>query len=139
MSDSNAGSIKSRWHSDKEGYVLNHQMICASGELEEGDTLFFRVRYRGETVGALLIRVGGAPHAWLDRCVHMARPLDGEDDEVFDPHEGVIRCSNHGITYKAVTGACQAGLCAGKSLTALCVAEHDGAVRLVDRHAVLAP
>jgi nitrite reductase/ring-hydroxylating ferredoxin subunit len=116
----------------------SHQVICVSGELREGGTLFFRVRYRGEPLDALLIRFGGAPYAWLNRCVHMARPLDGEDDEIFDPDEGVIRCSNHGITYHPITGACQAGLCAGKSLVALKVAEHDGALRLVDRHAVLA-
>ena len=68
----------------------------------------------------------------------MARPLDGEDDGVVGPEEGVIRCSNHGITYDAITDACQAGLCAGKSLTALRVADRDGGVRLVNRHAVLA-
>jgi nitrite reductase/ring-hydroxylating ferredoxin subunit len=117
----------------------NHQIICPSEELGEGGTRFFRVHYRGEILGALLIRFGGAPHAWLNRCAHMARPLDGEDDEIFDPDEGVIRCSNHGITYDAITGACQAGLCTGKSLTALRVADQDGGVRLVDRHAALAP
>jgi nitrite reductase/ring-hydroxylating ferredoxin subunit len=58
----------------------------------------------------------------------MARPLDGEADEIFGPERGVIRCSNHGITDDPVTGACQAGLCAGKSLTALRVAERDGAL-----------
>ena len=116
----------------------SHQVICASGELGEGGTMFFRVRYRGETVGALLIRFGGEPHAWLNRCAHMARPLDGEGDEIFDPDEGLIRCSNHGITYDPVTGACQVGLCAGKSLTALCVAERDGQVHLTDKHAALA-
>jgi len=117
----------------------NHRMICASRDLGESGALFFRVRYRGETVGALLIRFDGAPYAWFNRCVHMTRPLDEGDDEIFDPDEGVIRCSNHGITYDPVTGACQAGLCAGKALTALRVTERDGVVWLVDSHAILTP
>jgi nitrite reductase/ring-hydroxylating ferredoxin subunit len=116
----------------------DHQVICASGELGEGDALFFRVRYLGESLGALLIRFGGVPRAWLNRCVHMARPLDEGDNEIFDPEEGMIRCSNHGITYDAVTGACQVGLCAGKSLTPLRIQEGDGHLRLVDKHTELA-
>jgi len=117
----------------------NETVICRSEDLCEGDKLGFRVLYRGEPLDALLIRFGGAVAAWVNRCVHMARALDSEDDEICDPDEGVIRCSNHGITYDPVTGACKSGLCAGKSLTALRVRERDGRVELVDRHAVLAP
>jgi nitrite reductase/ring-hydroxylating ferredoxin subunit len=116
----------------------NESVICRSEDLCEGGKLGFRVLYRGEPVGALLIRIGSVVAAWVNQCVHMARALDSEDDEIFDPDEGVIRCSNHGITYDPVTGACQSALCAGKSLTALRIREHDGRILLVDQHAMLA-
>jgi nitrite reductase/ring-hydroxylating ferredoxin subunit len=115
------------------------QVICCSGDLAEGDRLGFQVLYRGEPLGALLIRFGGAVHGWINRCVRMARPLDSEDADMFDPDEGLMPCSNHGVTYDAATGACRAGLCADNFLTALKIAKRDRQVRLVDRHAEVAP
>lgn len=113
------------------------QVICRSEALGQADRLGFAVLHRGEPADAFVIRVDGTPRAWLNRCVHMNRPLDGEDDEIFDKDEGVIRCSNHGVTYDPDTGECLAPLCAGKSLTALRIDEHGGEIRLRDRHAAL--
>lgn len=109
------------------------QVICSSQNLVEQGSYGFRVIYRGEQRDAILIRHGGVAYGYLNRCVHMPKPLDCEHHEVFDETGQFLRCSMHGITYEPATGCCQSEICAGKSLTTLKIVEHNGALLLTDK------
>jgi nitrite reductase/ring-hydroxylating ferredoxin subunit len=109
------------------------ELICLSAAVPELGRHRFRVLWRGEERGALLVRFGGVVYGWLNRCVHMPRELDCESSRVFDDSGTMLRCSMHGITYRADTGECLSPICTGAALTPVRVEERDGQVWLVDK------
>ncbi|MGD0958961.1 MAG: Rieske 2Fe-2S domain-containing protein [Methylomonas sp.] len=115
--------------------IKNHTPItvCPSSQIKELGKLALSVRYRGEKRDAILIRFKGTVYGYLNRCVHMPRTLDCEDNNIFDDTEHYLRCSMHGICYDPVSGESQSELCAGKKLTVIKVKEEDGWVYLIDK------
>jgi nitrite reductase/ring-hydroxylating ferredoxin subunit len=113
--------------------------ICPSDDLAERRSYGFRILYRGTPRDAILIRFRGVAYAYLNRCVHMPRRLDGEAPRVFDAEGRYLRCTMHGIVYDPVTGLCQSEICADQSLTPIRIAERGGTIYLADKRAELAP
>lgn len=111
--------------------------ICHSAQLVELGSHGFHVSYRGAPFAAILVRFRGVAYAYLNQCLHMPRPLDGEEPRVFDESGVALRCTMHGITYQPETGACLSEICAGKALTPVRVEERDNVIYLTDRRAVL--
>lgn len=109
--------------------------LCASTELAPLGKYAFTVEYRGERLPAVVIRYQDGVYAYLNRCVHMPKQLDCEEDDIFDASGRFLRCSMHKIHYEPTTGACQSEICAGKKLTALKVEERDGMIYLTDKRA----
>src|SRR6478735_5042840 len=80
--------------------------LCNAADLVEGSLAVpFDVVYGGETCRAFAIRFEGQPHAFLNRCSHVAMELD----------------------FKPDTGECAGGPCRG-GLVKIALSEHDGVV-----------
>jgi nitrite reductase/ring-hydroxylating ferredoxin subunit len=102
--------------------------LCNSYHLVEGgEAVPFDVNFAGQTCRAFAIRYGGRPHAYLNRCTHVAMELDWQPNRVFDDTGQWLLCSTHGAAYRPDTGACGGGPCRG-GLVKIGLSEQDGVV-----------
>lgn len=102
--------------------------LCNGADLVDGGlAVGFDVVYAGETVRAFAIRYEGRPHAYLNRCTHVAMEMDWQPDRFFDDSGRWLLCASHGAHYEPDTGACRGGPCKG-GLVKIDLVEHDGVV-----------
>ena len=106
--------------------------VCGSEALAEGLHLKFKIRFEGRDDECLLLRFEGKVYAYINRCVHMPRRLDCEQNSVFDHSGRYLRCSMHGIVYAPETGASLSTMCEGEQLRAVDVYEEDGEIGVAD-------
>ena len=106
--------------------------VCSSPALPEGQHLKFSIRLEGREEECLLVRFCGKAYAYVNRCVHMPRPLDCEQDLVFDRSGRWLRCSMHGIVYAPETGTSLSTMCEGQQLRAVAIVEEDGEIGVAD-------
>jgi nitrite reductase/ring-hydroxylating ferredoxin subunit len=106
---------------------------CRREQLPDGTAIKLDAVFSGAATSVILLRFEGRCYAYLNRCVHMGRALDAEDDDIFDSTERALRCSMHGIRFDPVTGESLSALCAGQRLTAIQVVEDDEAIWIKDR------
>ena len=111
--------------------------ICPGLQVPELGKYAFNIQYRGVRRGAILVRFKGVVYGYLNQCVHMPRPLDCEQAQIFDESGRYLQCSMHSICYDPVSGESLSEICAGKKLTALKVREEGGWVYLVDKRSIL--
>ena len=78
-------------------------------------------------VSGAAIRFEGQPHAYLNRCTHVAMEMDYQPDRFFDNTGRWLMCATHGATYQPDTGACSGGPCRG-GLVKIDLSERDGVV-----------
>lgn len=104
--------------------------ICASAAIDNGGRgVRFEVSVAGRRVPAFVVRYGGVPRAYLNRCAHVAMELDWQLGAFFDADADHLLCASHGALYDPATGACAGGACRGYGgLRALAVTERDGRV-----------
>jgi nitrite reductase/ring-hydroxylating ferredoxin subunit len=102
--------------------------LCNSGELVDGGMAVpFDVVYAGQTCRAFAIRYQGRPHAFLNRCTHVAMEMDWQPNRFFDDTGRWLLCGTHGAVYQPDTGACAGGPCRG-SLVRIDLSESEGVV-----------
>lgn len=102
--------------------------LCRSAELADGgNAVPFDVNYAGQTCRAFAVRFEGRPHAYLNRCTHVAMELDWQPNRVFDDSGQWLLCASHGAAYSPDTGACSGGPCHG-GLVKIDLSERDGLV-----------
>lgn len=102
--------------------------LCRSAELVEGDVAVpFDVLYGGEACRAFAVRYRGAPHAYLNRCTHVAMEMDYQPNRFFDDTGQWLLCATHGAAYLPDTGQCAAGPCRG-GLVKIALSESGGMV-----------
>ena len=102
--------------------------LCNSPDLIEGGRAVpFDVVYAGQTCRAFAIRFGGQPHAYLNRCTHVAMEMDFQPDHFFDATGRWLLCATHGAEYSPNTGECVGGPCRG-GLVKIELTETDGVV-----------
>lgn len=102
--------------------------LCASGDLvNAGPAVPFDVVFGGQTCRAFAIRFQGLPHAYLNRCTHVAMEMDWQPNRFFDHSGRWLVCATHGATYAPDTGACAGGPCRG-TLVKVDVVEQGGVV-----------
>lgn len=102
--------------------------LCNSRDLAEGgNAVSFDVVYGGESCRAFAIRFEGRPHAYLNRCTHVAMELDYQPDRFFDDTGQWLLCATHGAAYQPDTGECGGGPCRG-GLVKIALSEQDGVV-----------
>ncbi|MDR7151198.1 nitrite reductase/ring-hydroxylating ferredoxin subunit [Hydrogenophaga palleronii] len=102
--------------------------LCNSRDLTDGGMAVpFDVSYAGQTCRAFAIRYRGHPHAYLNRCAHVAMEMDWQPDRFFDDSGRWLLCATHGAVYEPDTGACKGGPCRG-GLVKIDLKESDGVV-----------
>lgn len=100
--------------------------LCNASDLKEGgEAVPFDVIYAGQTCRAFAIRFEGRPHAYLNRCAHVAMEMDYQPNRFFDDTGQWLLCATHGAVYRPDTGECSGGPCRG-GLVKIQVSEHDG-------------
>ena len=103
--------------------------LCNSGDLVEGGRAVpFDVVYAGQTCRGFAIRFEGQPHAYLNRCTHVAMEMDFQPDQFFDGSGRWLLCATHGAEYAPDTGECTGGPCRG-GLIKIELSEVDDVVR----------
>lgn len=106
--------------------------VCRSDELHDGDWIKRRILFEGRSEECLVFRFGGRAYAYLNRCVHMPRALDCEQDMIFDRSGRHLRCSMHGIIYAPESGTSLSVMCEGERLRPVDLVEEDGEIRFAD-------
>ncbi|ABE45561.1 Rieske (2Fe-2S) protein [Polaromonas sp. JS666] len=102
--------------------------LCNASDLVEGgEAVPFDIDYAGLTCRAFAIRFEGLPHAYLNRCTHVAMELDWQPNQVFDDSGQWLLCASHGAAYRPDTGQCAGGPCQG-GLIKITLSENDGVV-----------
>jgi nitrite reductase/ring-hydroxylating ferredoxin subunit len=103
--------------------------LCNAVDLTEGAegglAVPFDVHYAGQTCRAFAVRFEGKPHAYLNRCAHVAMELDWQPNRVFDDTGQWLLCASHGAAYEPATGDCAGGPCKG-GLVKIAMMEADG-------------
>ena len=90
------------------------QALCNARDLTEGALAVpFDVVYAGQTCRAFAVRYKGQPHAYLNRCTHVAMELDWQPNRIFDDSGQWLLCASHGAAYVPDTGECVGGPCHG--------------------------
>ena len=106
------------------------RMLCALAELEPTGCREFRLGGGEWPVKGFVVRVAGGVRAYVNRCAHLAYPLNCLPDRFLSHDGAVIQCSMHGALFEKATGHCIAGPCAGQALISLPVAIVGGYVLL---------
>lgn len=102
--------------------------LCNSHDLVDGGrAVAFDVNYAGQTCRAFAVRFQGQPHAYLNRCSHVAMELDWQPDRFFDDTGRWLMCATHGAVYEPATGECRGGPCRG-GLFKIELLELDGVI-----------
>jgi nitrite reductase/ring-hydroxylating ferredoxin subunit len=102
--------------------------LCqASALVERGTAVPFDLVYAGQTCRAFAIRFNDQPHAFVNRCTHVAMELDWQPNRVFDASGRWLVCASHGATYSPDSGACVGGPCRG-GLVRVELSEKDAVV-----------
>ena len=109
----------------------NDQLIGALDGIEEGGKglRFYVEEVSGNGAGlvpAFAVRYDSQVFAYLNRCGHIAIPLDYMPGEFFSDDGRTLVCSTHGAEYAPDTGACLGGPCYGVGLEPLPVEEING-------------
>jgi nitrite reductase/ring-hydroxylating ferredoxin subunit len=73
----------------------------------------------------------------LLKAMHMHRPLNCEQDAIFDETGKYLRCSMHGFIFDPKTGECQSPVCLGQRLQSLRLEEIDDTLYFAEKHLTL--
>ena len=102
--------------------------LCNSSDLAEGSlAVAFDINYAGQSCRAFAVRFKGRPHAYLNRCTHVAMELDWQPNRIFDDTGQWLLCASHGAAYLPDTGQCAGGRCHG-GLVKIELSEESGVV-----------
>jgi nitrite reductase/ring-hydroxylating ferredoxin subunit len=106
--------------------------VCPSAALTDGRHIKVGMTFEGRPEECLIVRFEGRPYAYINRCVHMPRALDCEQNSVFDETGRFLRCSMHGIVYTPQSGTSVSAMCEGQQLRPVELYEEDGEIGLAD-------
>lgn len=107
-------------------------VVCSSADLADGQYRKLSMTFEGRDEECVLLRFDGQVYAYVNRCVHMPRRLDGEENRIFDHTGRFLRCSMHGIVYLPQSGASVSTMCEGERLCAIDSYEENGEVGIAD-------
>ncbi|MCX7092267.1 MAG: Rieske 2Fe-2S domain-containing protein [Methylobacter sp.] len=110
---------------------------CTRHELDQADFLTRSIQFKKQPVSAIIFAFEDSVYAYVNHCMHMHRPLNCEQDAIFDETGKYLRCSMHGFIFDPKTGECQSPVCFGQRLQALRLEEIDGTVYFAEKHLTL--
>ena len=58
--------------------------VCTRNELNDTSFLIRHIHYKRQPVSAIIFAFEGHAYAYVNHCMHMHRPLNCEQDAVFD-------------------------------------------------------
>jgi nitrite reductase/ring-hydroxylating ferredoxin subunit len=106
------------------------RVLCRVDELAATGCREFSLGGGDWPVRGFIVRDGATVHAYLNRCAHMALPLNMLPDR-FLTHDGsLLLCTAHGALFEKSTGLCVAGPCLGQALVRVAVEVAAGCVML---------
>ena len=105
-------------------------VLARLADLPDGATRGFDLTDDEWPLRGLLVRMGDAVHAYLNRCPHAGRPLNFLPDLVLSPDGELIQCTAHGALFDKASGLCIAGPCVDESLRRITVSIVADEVRL---------
>jgi nitrite reductase/ring-hydroxylating ferredoxin subunit len=104
-------------------------LVCASELVTEGGKgVRFPVTAFGDPATGFVVRYGGKPYAYLNRCAHVPMELDWFEGEFFESSGLYLMCSTHGAIYVPDSGQCAGGPCKGGKLRPIAVREADNRI-----------
>jgi nitrite reductase/ring-hydroxylating ferredoxin subunit len=107
------------------------RVLCRLADLE-GGCREFRLG-RGEwPLRGFVVQLRDDVRAYVNRCAHLAYPLNYLPHQFLSHDGSMIQCYVHGAMFEKATGFCVAGPCYGQSLIALPVRIVSGYVLLAD-------
>jgi naringenin degradation protein FdeD len=107
---------------------LGGRTVAKIGDLGPGGVLKFWLICEKFRIDAFLVNDDGMYHAYVNRCRHMATPLDFIRDQFLSEDRRHLMCYTHGALYEFATGLCVEGPCKGESLYRLPVRLDQGEV-----------
>lgn len=103
--------------------------VCEAEDVVEGGRgLRFPVLAWGQPATGFVVRYGGKPFAYLNRCAHVPIELDWREGEFFESSGLYLMCSTHGAVYQPDTGRCAGGPCRGGRLHPIAIEEKEGKI-----------
>jgi nitrite reductase/ring-hydroxylating ferredoxin subunit len=108
--------------------------ICTREELNATSFLIRPIQFKKQSTSAIIFAFEGKVYAYINHCMHMHRPLNCEQDNVFDDSGKYLRCSMHGFIFDPKTGECQSPVCLGQHLHSLRLEEIDGELYFAEKH-----
>ena len=106
--------------------------LCRLADIPEEGTKGFTLGEGEWPLRGLLVRAGGAVHAYVNRCPHAGHQLSFRPDRFLTPDGRLIQCQSHGALFDKASGECVGGPCVGEALTRIPVATDAEWVRLAD-------
>jgi nitrite reductase/ring-hydroxylating ferredoxin subunit len=114
--------------------------VCdAAALLDGGKGVRFPVIAFGHPTTGFVVRYGGKPKAYLNRCAHVPIELDWQEGNFFESSGLYLMCATHGAVYEPDTGRCAGGPCRGGKLRPIAVSERDGGIWWQPDEMVVAP
>ena len=114
------------------------RVLCRLDDLVASGCREFRVGGGDWPLKGFVVQASGGVRAYLNRCAHLALPLNYLPDR-FLTHDGsMILCTAHGAIFEKSTGYCVSGPCAGASLVSLPISVVADCVLLADAVDVVA-
>ncbi len=104
------------------------RVIARVEEMRPGSVKKFRLICRKYRVDAFLVNYQGTFHAYVNRCRHMATPLDFVRYQFLTEDGRHLVCLTHGALYEPDSGLCVEGPCKGLALYRLPVLVEQGEV-----------
>ena len=113
------------------------KQACTRQELENSSYLTRAIHFKKQPVTAIIFLFDNVAYAYVNVCMHMQRPLNCEQDAIFDETGTYLRCSMHGFVFDPKTGECQSPVCFGQRLQALRLHELEGVFYFAEKHLTL--
>ncbi len=108
------------------------RILCAIEEIPQAGARGFVFGEGDWPLRGFLVRTREGVFAYVNRCPHAGHGLNLRAHEFLTPDASLILCRSHGALFEKSTGACVAGPCAGRALTAVPVRVEAGYVVLED-------
>ena len=106
--------------------------LCSLADLEATGCREFRVGSGEWPMKGFVVKVQDGVRAYVNRCAHVAYPLNYLPDRFLSYEGSMIQCYVHGALFEKSTGLCVAGPCEGLSLAPVPVCVVGDCVLLAD-------
>ncbi len=113
--------------SDATGRLEGRQRLCHRDAVGPAGTREVRLGGGDWPLRVIVVRNGGRYSAFRNRCPHAGTALNLKPHTFLNRDGSALVCNTHGALFDRDSGACLAGPCAGRALTAYAVeVDSDG-------------